>query len=550
MKGVQLFHEITKFISLWSTFLYCHMPIVPSTRRDDVEQPNKRKGKEAWERSRALLTTEIASVVSQLAGRHLECQDNELIEAKDGDDNQASIGLAPDMEPVAPEEDLEARSHQPDVRLEENRSQSETHVGLEADHPSFVPHIELSACTSASRSELQVKVVEPDHDSCQLQHSHLHSFPCTSSATEQLSQIDPNDMISTQTASHLILPSVAGDLPYACCTGLVCDYDKENETLLTLRRERRNIVLDASCPHSAPHIVISPPELSWDDYFIPLQNRLEPQWPDYLAVPPILYGLSTPSPPPSGDCPDNLTPFIGIITELYNDLLQAYVASQKAPAFRARYDTPFFVQSLEKPFEWSDPAQPLISSCRHFLGVTLLESDRPCTVPHIMISEPAPQNPWVAWQNAINPQDDTYLSIFPRCITFVGTDELPIHDNDGEARAAELAIDEMDQLESDIPSRPDSPVPESPPDDDEVGYFHVAADADTCEMDPARCYIDPFSQWNQKPTCYDHSNSAPYSQPSCDIRITEFDEDEDDSLPPFDDWYTSVLERAKGTAMC
>ncbi|EGO02037.1 hypothetical protein SERLA73DRAFT_159113 [Serpula lacrymans var. lacrymans S7.3] len=497
------------------------------------------------------------------------------------------------MEPVAPEEDLEARSHQPDVRLEENRSQSETHVGLEADHPSFVPHIELSACTSASRSELQVKVVEPDHDSCQLQHSHLHSFPCTSSATEQLSQIDPNDMISTQTASHLILPSVAGDLPYACCTGLVCDYDKENETLLTLRRERRNIVLDASCPHSAPHIVISPPELSWDDYFIPLQNRLEPQWPDYLAVPPILYGLSTPSPPPSGDCPDNVafTSFSEPTVEYSEGLHQksplavfsysrfshlvrsasterlifrhvadaihrhhyralAYVASQKAPAFRARYDTPFFVQSLEKPFEWSDPAQPLISSCRHFLGVTLLESDRPCTVPHIMISEPAPQNPWVAWQNAINPQDDTYLSIFPRCITFVGTDELPIHDNDGEARAAELAIDEMDQLESDIPSRPDSPVPESPPDDDEVGYFHVAADADTCEMDPARCYIDPFSQWNQKPTCYDHSNSAPYSQPSCDIRITEFDEDEDDSLPPFDDWYTSVLERAKGTAMC
>ena len=36
---------------------------------------------------------------------------------------------------------------------------------------------------------------------------------------------------------------------------------------------------------------------------------------------------------------------------------QAYLASNVARYFRRRYDNPEFIESLEKPFEWTDPAE-------------------------------------------------------------------------------------------------------------------------------------------------------------------------------------------------
>lgn len=48
-------------------------------------------------------------------------------------------------------------------------------------------------------------------------------------------------------------------------------------------------MLDSLHPHLAPHIVITPPEYFWDDYFIPFQNRVDPQWSGYLMVPPLTW---------------------------------------------------------------------------------------------------------------------------------------------------------------------------------------------------------------------------------------------------------------------
>jgi len=57
------------------------------------------------------------------------------------------------------------------------------------------------------------------------------------------------------------------------------------DTLLDLRLDGRNIVLDSLYPDIAPHIVITPPVSCADDFYTPHQNRVDPQWPCFLNVP-------------------------------------------------------------------------------------------------------------------------------------------------------------------------------------------------------------------------------------------------------------------------
>lgn len=57
--------------------------------------------------------------------------------------------------------------------------------------------------------------------------------------------------------------------------------------LLAFRRNSRNIVLDSLCPDVAPHIVITPPDDRWEDYYIPSENAVNPQSPYYLSIPPL-----------------------------------------------------------------------------------------------------------------------------------------------------------------------------------------------------------------------------------------------------------------------
>jgi len=42
---------------------------------------------------------------------------------------------------------------------------------------------------------------------------------------------------------------------------------------------------------------------------------------------------------------------------------KAIVASMSAGSFRERYDTPGFCESIEKSFEWTDPAEVCTSFC-------------------------------------------------------------------------------------------------------------------------------------------------------------------------------------------
>ena len=50
--------------------------------------------------------------------------------------------------------------------------------------------------------------------------------------------------------------------------------------------------------------------------------------------------------------------------------------------------------------------QPLLKHARYASRTTVLDSVKPFRAPHIIISEPPPQTPWVGWDNAtVNPQD-------------------------------------------------------------------------------------------------------------------------------------------------
>ena len=50
---------------------------------------------------------------------------------------------------------------------------------------------------------------------------------------------------------------------------------------------------------------------------------------------------------------------------------QAYLASNIAKNFRRRYDDLKFIESLEKPFEWTDPAEVHSFTCHDFPSLSL-----------------------------------------------------------------------------------------------------------------------------------------------------------------------------------
>lgn len=79
------------------------------------------------------------------------------------------------------------------------------------------------------------------------------------------------------------------------------------DILLEFRKDGRNIVLDSSCAHIAPHIVITPPVSYADDFYTPGYNRVDPQWPCYLNVPrlsPHLFCHRSPLPSPRNESDD------------------------------------------------------------------------------------------------------------------------------------------------------------------------------------------------------------------------------------------------------
>jgi len=232
----------------------------------------------------------------------------------------------------------------------------------------------------------------------------------------------------------------------------------------------------------------------------------------------------------------------------------AYEACEAALAVCERFSGSNSASQFEKPFVWTDPAQTVLSLCRLFHGTMVFESDCPFIAPHIMVSEPPPQSPWISWGNGINPQNFDQLSVFSNCTPVMTSDntiEIALSDcgADHECNAStwglHLFSEDSDGSDSDNYSREETSSPVTPPHGDEFGSVHVNDSQDTRETERNACSAGLFVL-DREEACsalYSRTMSAGLSQSRCETPTP--DSDNEDDLPPFDDWYISVVEQSK-----
>ncbi|KAG2064268.1 hypothetical protein BDR04DRAFT_1110340 [Suillus decipiens] len=375
--------------------------------------------------------------------------------------------------------------------------------------------------------------------------------------------------------SHIVCEEdleTAGSHPFVCPC-FICEEDRNNDALLNLRLDSRNIVLDSLYPDIAPHIVITPPVSYLDDFYTPHQNRVDPQWPCFLNVPrlsPHMFYHHRPlssSHDESADChysqsiasSDDLdiirpnTPprvfshkkllaaveassierlvFRKIVDGIFRHRLKAvaFEASISASAVCARFNKSVAASQLEQPFVWTDPAQPILLASRKFLGVSIIESDCPFRAPHIVIIDAEPHDPWISWSNRVEDQDYDCLAVYPK-----QSSTPPIN-------STSLAT----------PSVP-GPHHQVDPDNDHSRECHLIAIPPS--LDESRCFL---THERGRTTCADHPHSTPDVNEFTDSETISLglsisrcetptpDPDDEDDLPPFDDWYLSVIERSK-----
>ncbi|KAF9263712.1 hypothetical protein L218DRAFT_987628 [Marasmius fiardii PR-910] len=274
----------------------------------------------------------------------------------------------------------------------------------------------------------------------------------------------------------------------------------------------------------------------------------------------------------------------------------AFEASRLASSLRHRYDSHPTFKKFENSFRWIDPAESLLSCYRRYRGTTFIESPSPFRVPHIVISAPPPENPWFKWSNQVNdPQDHgfgQYLVVSARGVEFVNEPEEPFYGNmcyaDPEAYeysecsgvSYTSTIESYRFFVADDSEEDDvhSPELETPIDGDEVEDFKTNFE---------RALDFKFSRSSTSPSLEDHRGTRNLSdedfppvrcgtnvlmneyaimererdverlsRPSCRPYVlpstSENDwssfnhageEEDDDDLPPLDEWYQSVMRR-------
>ncbi|KAJ7571851.1 hypothetical protein C8J56DRAFT_996912 [Mycena floridula] len=206
------------------------------------------------------------------------------------------------------------------------------------------------------------------------------------------------------------------------------DLEWDNTVLQYFFSQKQNLVLD-SHHASLPHIVITPPEPIFGDYPSP---EIVPQHPLYLCAPLKAIFLRSYYPSDTQDSlllhhptwqPSDAAPlgpkpvfssaafakiiesaseerliFYHVVSGLQRHLVKAVaiVASMTASYFRQRYDAPEFVATMDRPFQWTDPGEPLLEASKWHLDTLILDSLFPCTVPHIIINGPLLtfEDPW------------------------------------------------------------------------------------------------------------------------------------------------------------
>jgi hypothetical protein len=126
-----------------------------------------------------------------------------------------------------------------------------------------------------------------------------------------------------------------------------------------------------------------------------------------------------------------------------------------------------------KHLAWTDPADPILSWVRQFQGVTIYTSSTPCSVPHLVITNPTPDDGSAAWSNVPPPQDSAngnLLSLLyqPRALRHYSDVDEDWYASWSEDTGSEF-IDELDftfdddDYELPSPDRSDTPTPVTPP---------------------------------------------------------------------------------------
>lgn len=163
--------------------------------------------------------------------------------------------------------------------------------------------------------------------------------------------------------------------------------------------------------------------------------------------------------------------------------------------------------------------QPLLEVFNRDSNSIVLHSAQPCTVPHIVITEALPQDPWEALvNNTVNPQDcgfGCYLTVPSALVDTINTELHLSHAHD------DPYFTSCDVNESEVPLAPDS---ESGSDDDSPVLLTPPSHLSLLD-DDVRTSVD---------SCYPPISS--------DFRL--YDDEDDDDLPPFDDWYLDIAQRA------
>jgi hypothetical protein len=190
----------------------------------------------------------------------------------------------------------------------------------------------------------------------------------------------------------------------------------------------------------------------------------------------------------------------------------------------------------------------------NFPGVAIIDSPNPFSVPHIMIWSPPPQDPWIHYSTATNdPQDGgfgQFLVVPSRSVSFINMSptQYPTFDSI-------LDYDDHDDGCSDTFSEPDTPEPRTPIDlVDEQRYLPWEHSA---RYDDDEDENDRYGSWDNSDT--QHENLCSQSWERSESAITEeenqeipdrpskhifyFDDEEEEDLPPLDDWYLSVASR-------
>ncbi|VDC06188.1 unnamed protein product [Peniophora sp. CBMAI 1063] len=294
-----------------------------------------------------------------------------------------------------------------------------------------------------------------------------------------------------------------------------------NPYFRNLCRDPLNLVLHSeSGSRRAPHIVITPPAYQETDTYAVEDNATPYQSHAQLAVndKPMGYLISQTLPAPGEATAESVQavsekPMLTRASKSfqlpsprkpmdqwacqYTYRACAFLTARKASKMLRAPSAALIAALQPQPLKWTDAAEPLLAWMSQFRGVTVLDSRMPCTVPHIVIAEPPPDDGWTAYDN-VAPQQDSQngqtlsLDWTPRAPVYQSTineewySENYVNDYLSLDEGFSFLDDEEDWDELPSPTRLDQSLPSTPPPYTESVWSTSYVDSRSCAEGPGK----------------------------------------------------------------